>query len=334
MGVAAMLNACKKAAPPAPAPVALQTPLGLEKDHAKWIPVDNPLTAEKIELGKMLYFDPRLSADGKVSCATCHDPKHGFSDPEPVSTGFNGQKGNRNSPTTLNRLYSHSQFWDGRAKSLEEQALGPVQNPVEMANTIPAMVANLNKISGYKPQFAKAFGTEDITAERVAMAIAAFERTLLSGNSPYDRFQAGDAGALPDSARRGMAVFMGKGNCNACHPLPNFTDEEYHNLGVGMDKSSLDLGRYAVTKNDKDKGAFKTPTLRQISETAPYLHDGSAKTLEEVVDLYNRGGVRNPNLDAKFKPLKLTKAEKADLVAFLQSLSGEAPKVEPPALPQ
>jgi cytochrome c peroxidase len=312
----------------------LAIPAGLEQDYARFVPADNPLTAEKIELGKMLYFDPRLSVDGTVSCATCHNPIFGYSNGVQFSPGFKGQLGNRNSPTTLNRLYSTVQFWDGRSNSLEDQALGPVQNPVEMANTVPGMIANLNKISGYKPYFQKAFGSEEITADRVARAIAAFERTLLTGNSPFDRFQAGDPNAISDSAKQGFTIFMGKGNCHECHPLPAFTDEKFHNVGVGMDKPKPDLGRYTVTKNEEDKGAFKTPTLRQIAETAPYLHDGSATTIEEVVDLYNRGSIKNPHLDEKMKPLGLNKAERADLVAFLKTLTGEAPMIEQPALPE
>ncbi len=311
----------------------LNVPQGLDPDYAKWIPADNQLTAAKIELGKVLYFDPRLSADGTVSCASCHDPKKGFADDEPFSKGIKGQLGGRNAPTTLNRLHSTAQFWDGRAKSLEDQALGPVQNPVEMGSTLPSMIASVNRIAGYRPLFKAAFGSEEINSERVAKAISAFERTLLSGNSPYDRFQAGEAEALPDSAKRGMVVFMGKGNCHECHSLPNFTDEAYHNLGIGMDKPNPDLGRFNVTKNEKDKGAFKTPTLRQVAETAPYLHDGSVKTLEEVVVLYDKGGIPNPYHDEKMKPLGLTAEERADLVAFLKSLSGEVPQIEPPALP-
>jgi cytochrome c peroxidase len=327
---AAMLGAGKKS----PATTLFKVPLGLDPEVSPWIPADNPLTPEKVELGKKLYFDPRLSVDGKVSCATCHDPKHGFSDGEPVSTGFKGQVGNRNSPTVLNRLYSKAQFWDGRAGSLEEQALGPVQNPVEMANTVEGMIGTLKNISGYKPEFKKAFGSEEITPERVAKALAAFERTLFSGDSPFDRFQAGDTAALSESAQRGMVIFMGKGNCAECHPAPNFTDEEYHNLGIGMDKPNPDLGRYAVTKFEEHKGCFKTPTLRHVAETAPYLHDGSEATLEAVVELYDRGGVPNPNLDEKMKPLALTKEEQHDLVAFLKSLTGEAIKIEEPVLPK
>ena len=315
-------------------PYPLQVPAGLDKDYAKWIPADNPLTTAKVNLGKMLYFDPRLSVDGTISCATCHHPNFGFSNGVPFSPGFKGQFGDRNSPTELNRLYSTLQFWDGRAQSLEEQALGPVQNPVEMANTLPAMISSLQRIQSYKPLFREAFGTEEITADHVAKAIACFERTLLSGNSAFDRFQTGDDKAISASAKRGFAVFICKGNCSQCHSLPNFTDEQFHNLGVGMNKPNPDLGRYKVTKNDANKGAFKTPTLREIAQTAPYFHDGSAKTIEEVVEVYDRGGTRNPNLDAKVKPLRLTKQESKDLVAFMQTLTGEPLKVEAPPLPE
>jgi cytochrome c peroxidase len=337
LGVLLGLVGCTKEAPKPTAnltPYPLQIPLGLEKDYAKWIPADNPLTAAKVTLGKMLYYDPRLSADGNVSCATCHNPNFGFSNGVPLSAGFKGQLGGRNSPTCLNRLYSTVQFWDGRAKSLEEQALGPVQNPVEMANSLPAMVSSLQRIESYKPLFSEAFGTDEITAERVAKAIASFERTLLSGNSAFDRFQAGDDKAISDSAKRGFAVFMSKGNCSQCHTLPNFTDEQFHNVGVGMNKPNPDLGRYKVTENEADKGAFRTPTLREIAQTAPYFHDGSATTLAEVVEVYDRGGTRNPHLDAKVKPLRLSRQEKMNLVAFMQTLTGEQLNVEAPPLPQ
>jgi cytochrome c peroxidase len=337
LGVLIMLmGACQKEIKPVAdlTSYPLQIPLGLGKGYAKWIPADNPLTSAKVELGKKLYFDPRLSADSSVSCARCHKPEHGFADDTPFSDGVKGQLGGRNSPTVLNRLYSKAQFWDGRAASLEAQALGPVQNPVEMASSLPLMVSSLDKIAGYKPDFEKAFGSAEITADRVGKAIASFERTLLSGNAAFDRFQAGDTNAISESAKRGFAVFMSKGNCAQCHPLPNFTDEEYHNLGVDMDKPNPDLGRYKVTKNEEDKGAFKTPTLRDVANTGPYLHDGSGETIEAVVALVGRGGGRNPNLDPKVKPLRLTKKEQADLVEFLKTLTGELLKVTEPALPK
>jgi cytochrome c peroxidase len=331
------LAGCTKEAPKSGAnltPYPLQIPLGLERDYAKWIPADNPLTTAKVNLGKILYFDPRLSGDGTISCASCHTPKFGFGDNLQFSDGVKGRVGTRNSNTVLNRLYSTLQFWDGRAKSLEEQALGPVQNPVEMANSLPVMVASLQQIQRYKPLFREAFGSEEITADRVAKALASFERTLLSGNSAFDRFQAGDDQAISASAKRGFAVFMSKGNCSQCHSLPNFTDEQFHNAGVGMNKPNPDLGRYMVTKNEADKGAFKTPTLREIAQTGPYFHDGSAKTLEEVVAVHAGGGRKNPNLDAKIRPLRLSNREQKDLVEFLQTLTGEPLKVEAPELPE
>jgi cytochrome c peroxidase len=334
--VIVMTAACQKEAAPTAdlTPYPLEIPPGLDADYAKWIPADNPLTTAKVELGKKLYFDPRLSVDGTVSCATCHNPTFGFSNGVQFSPGHKGQLGDRNSPTVINRLYSTVQFWDGRAVSLEEQALGPVQNPVEMANTLEGMISNLDRISGYKAEFKKAFGTEEITPDRVAKAIASFERTLLSANSPFDRFQEGETDAISESAMRGFAVFMGKGGCNECHSAPTFTDEQFHNLGVGMDKENPDLGRFKVTNNEQDRGAFKTPTLRDITETYPYLHDGSVKTLGEVVEIYDRGGTPNPWLDSKIKPLNLTDQEEADLVEFMKTLTCEPIEIEEPVLPQ
>lgn len=311
----------------------LKLPLGLQEDAA-YIPPDNPLTADKINLGKQLYFDPRLSADGTVACATCHAPDKGFSDGRPTSTGIKGQVGGRNAPVTINRLFSQDQFWDGRSPSLEDQALGPVQNPIEMGHTLPAMVATLDKMQGYKEQFKKAFGT-GVTKEGVAKAIASFERTLVCGNSAFDRFEAGDKKALSPSAQRGLTLFQGKkANCVACHTGFNFTDESYHNLGVGMGKKDPDLGRFKITKKESDTGAFKTPTLRNIAASAPYMHDGSEKTLEAVIDFYDKGGITNPNLSKEIKPLKLTAREKGDLTAFMKSLSCPDLKVAAPALPK
>lgn len=317
---------------PAQEPYKLKLPLGLQ-EQAAYIPVDNPLTAAKINLGKQLYFDKRLSADGSVSCATCHDPGKGFSDGRPTSRGIKGQVGGRSAHVTINRLFSKEQFWDGRTDSLEDQALGPVQNPIEMGNTLDGMVATLNKIPGYRDQFRKVFGTQ-ATKEGVAKAIAAFERTLLCGNSAFDKFEVGDKTALSASAQRGLRLFRGKAECAKCHAGFNFTDEGYHNVGVGTDKPKPDLGRYEVTKADANKGAFKTPTLRNIAASAPYFHDGSANTLEEVVEYYDRGGIKNPHLSADVKPLNLTAQEKADLVAFLKSLSCPKLKVAAPALPR
>ncbi|MBI3470375.1 MAG: cytochrome-c peroxidase [Candidatus Solibacter usitatus] len=286
-------------------------------------PEDNPYSPEKAELGRLLYFDPRLSADGTVSCATCHSPKFAFTDGAPVSTGIRGQKGGRSAPTVLNRAYSLAQFWDGRAATLEEQAVGPMANPIEMGNTHQAVVARLKNIAGYRQRFQKAFGVEDFTIGHVAKAITTFERTVLSGNSRYDRYKAGDKKALSGKQVRGMKVFFDVAKCDQCHEGINFTSNMYANIGVGMDKPQPDLGRFAVTKDPKDWGAFKTPTLREIEHTAPYMHDGSQKTLEEVVDFYNKGGIPNQNLDQKIKKLSLNAEDRQALVAFLKALSGD-----------
>lgn len=304
-------------------------PLGLPK--IEW-PKGNRYSAAKAELGRDLYYDKRLSADNTVSCASCHAPKFGFTDDEPVSTGIRGQKGSRSAPTVVNRAFSLAQFWDGRAASLEEQAKGPIANPIEMGNTLDAAVATLKKIPGYPPLFAQAFGTDEIDIDRVAMAIATFERTVLSGNAPYDRFKKGDKKAMTPEQVRGMSVFFDKAKCDRCHENSNFTLNAYENIGIGMDKPNPDLGRYAITKDPRDWGVFKVPTLREIEHTAPYMHDGSLKTLEDVVDYYDRGGLPNQNLDSNIRKLHLTDQDKKDLVAFLKALSGEGwQQAGPPA---
>lgn len=308
-------------------------PLGLDGD-AYMVPQENPLSKEKVQLGKMLYFDKRLSADNSISCASCHDPEAGFADPSPLSKGFQGKTGTRHSPTIINSAFSYFQFWDGRAPSLEEQAKAPMENPLEMAHTLEGAVKSIAAIPGYRPYFKAAFGDDTVTIGRIAQAIASFERTVLSGNSPWDRYiYANEVDALSESARRGLELFEGKALCTSCHVGFNLTDGLFHNLGVGMSKENPDLGRYIVTGEEKDKGAFKTPTLRDISKTAPYMHDGSMKTLEEVIELYNRGGEPNPWLDPKMKPLNLSEQEKQDLLAFLKSLDGDWGPVAGPELP-
>jgi cytochrome c peroxidase len=297
-----------------------QPPLGLPP--FSW-PSGNPYSAAKVELGRYLYFDTRLSADDSVSCASCHDPRFAFTDGSAVSKGIKGQTGNRSAPTIINRAYALAQFWDGRAGSLEEQAKGPMVNPIEMGNTHTAIVDRLRTVAGYRPLFAKAFGGEEIDIDRVAMAIASFERTLLSGNAPYDRYKRGDKKAMSTQQVRGMTVFVDKAQCDKCHEGANFTLNAYANIGVGMDKPNPDGGRFAVTKDPRDWGVFKTPTLREVAHTAPYMHDGSLATLDDVVEFYNKGGVPNKNLDANIKPLHLSDQEKKDLVAFLNALSGE-----------
>jgi len=306
-------------------------PLGLKPLP---IPADNPLTPDKVELGKQLYFDKRLSRDDTISCASCHDPKKGWSNGEAFATGVRGQVGGRSAPTIINAAYSDLQFWDGRALALEGQALGPIQNPIEMDMSLDEVVAKLNKIDGYRVAFRKVFNT-DVTSEGIAKAIASFERTCLSGDAPYDRFKAGDKTALSESAQRGMKAFFGKAQCSSCHTGHSFTDFSFHNIGIGLEKEKPDPGRHEVTKVLGDRGGFKTPTLREISRSAPYMHDGRFKTLAEVVDYYDKGGFNNPQLDEAIFPLKLTTQEKADLVKFLtEGLTSESyPDIAPPKLP-
>ena len=285
----------------------------------------------KIALGKKLYFDKRLSSDDTVACSNCHDPKQGFADALPTSKGIRDQLGPRNAPTVLNSAFYDLQFWDGRAPSLEEQAKGPIINPVEMGMpSHDALVGKLKGIPEYVKEFQGVFGAE-MTIDRIVQAIAAFERTIISGNSPFDRFfYNGEKDAISEPAKRGLEVFRGKGRCLNCHDFNPiyalFTDNKFHNIGVGMDKPEPDPGRFKVTSNSADKGAFKTSTLRNIALTSPYMHDGSQKTLEEVVDFYNQGGHNNPYLDGGIVPLNLTDQEKKDLEEFLKSLTGEMPR--------
>ena len=309
-------------------------PLGLEEE-ALYIPSDNPLTPEKVALGKQLFFDKRLSLNNSVACASCHNPRFGFTDGQPVSIGIKGGKGKRSAPTIVNRVFSLEQFWDGGADDLEAQALGPVTNPLEMGFTHEGVVVRLRGIKGYRERFNKVFSSPELTIEHVGKAIAAFERTVLSGNSPFDRFEAGNTTAMSQGAQRGLDLFRDKAKCDQCHSGFNFTDEDYHNIGMGMDRADPDLGRYLITNREADRGAFKTPTLREVATNAPYFHDGSAKTLEEVVEFYDKGGIRNPQLSNKIKPLGLTQREKTNLVEFMMALTGEIPlEVLAPELPE
>jgi cytochrome c peroxidase len=311
-------------------------PLGIDKS---WSDLAEPPTPERVRLGRWLYYDTRLSADNTVACVTCHKPENAFSETTPVSTGIRGQKGGRKAPTFINAAWAlmPHMFWDGRAASLEEQALGPIANPIEMGNTHEGMIESLKKVGGYSKYFQEAFGSPEITKERVADAIAGYERTRMSGNSPYDRWKAGDESAVNEQVKLGDKLFFDKAGCNQCHLGYNFTDTLFHNLGVGWDPATKELkdqGRFMVTKDENDLGAFKTPTIREATKRAPYMHDGSVATLREVVELYNRGGEANPHLDPKIKPLGLTEEEKAALVAMMESLAGEgymdsAPKTFP-----
>ena len=312
-------------------------PLGID---ATFDDLDDPPTPATVRLGRWLFYDKRLSGDGTISCATCHIPEHAFSETSPVSTGIREQKGKRKAPSFINQawaIYAHF-FWDGRASSLEEQALGPIANPIEMGNTCDAMIQTLSGIKGYANYFKEAFGTEEITKDRVTRAIADYERTRMSGNSAWDRWKNGDEDAVPQEVKKGDDLFFDKAGCNQCHLGQNLTDSDFHNLGIGWDpgtRTLSDEGRYVVTKVESDKGAFKTPTLRDVTKHPPYMHDGSLATLREVVDHYNKGGNPNPYLSPKIKPLELTEDEVLALVKFMEALDGEGyVDTAPAAFPQ
>ena len=283
--------------------VEIKAPLGLPPVP---IPADNPPTEETIALGRRLYYDPQLSLDGTISCASCHAPQFAFSDKRSVSTGVGGKTGTRHSPTVINSAYSSLQFWDGRAASLEEQAKGPMANPVEMAHTLEGVVKKLQADPKYVELFKNAWGTDQINIDLVAKSIASFERTVIAGDSPFDRFYYGhDSKALSMEAQRGLRIFINakKGDCAVCHTIGKdsalFTDNKFHNLGVGADtRGELnDVGRYKETKNDADIGAFKTPTLRNLANRGPYMHDGSFPTVKDALAHYIGGGNWNPLLD-------------------------------------
>ncbi|MGH9847364.1 MAG: cytochrome-c peroxidase [Blastocatellia bacterium] len=317
------------AAYPAGPPAVIKTPLGMPA-----LPADRWPTADAIALGRKLFYDTKLSSDDSLSCASCHRPDLHFADGLQVAKGVNGQLGTRNTPTVLNAAYHIALFWDGRAASLEQQVGGPIANPKEMNQSHEVCVAKLNADSSYRDEFAKVFGPGTITMEKIEKAIAGFERTLLSGNSAFDRYRyGGKKTTLSAAAIRGLAVFtdISRGNCTTCHTIGEkfalFTDGKFHNLGVGMNAEGelMDLGRYEQTRAEADRGAFRTPSLRNVAKTAPYMHDGSLKTLKEVIDFYVGGGSSNPQLDREIKPLKLSARERADLIAFLESLTGEVP---------
>ena len=299
------------------------------------IPPSNPLTSQKILLGKQLYFDTRLSKDNTISCASCHSPSMGWSDAGPTSSGINKQLGGRRSPPVSNAAYNPLQFWDGRAPSLEEQAKGPIANPVEMGNTHLVMLRTVQDIPGYVDEFKHAYGESTLTIDQVADAIASFERTVVTTDSPFDRFVKGDIRALTSQEKKGLEIFNGKGHCTACHWGGNLSDGRFHNLGAPQTGPlKEDNGRYDVTKDPQDKGKFKTPTIRDVALRAPYLHSGSEKTLEDVVEFYNQGGGKGVNnLDPMMVPLGLSKAEVKALVAFMTramtSLNPEVANVKP-----
>ena len=305
----------------------LTLPLGLD-EQAAFVPDDNRTTPEKVALGKQFFWDKRWSKSGTVACVSCHQPGHGWTDAQRFSTNFAGKPTPRRAPTLVNRLFSDRQLWTGLRATLEDQAKhdGNVSDET--------VVAQLGAIPGYREQHRKVFG-RDLDAEGVAKAIAAYVRTIVSGNAPYDRFKAGDRTAISASAQRGLALFAGKASCVRCHAGFNFTDEGYRNIGVGMDRENPDLGRFGVTRSEADKGAFKTPTLRDVARRGPYMHDGSVPTLADVVALYDRGGIPNPWLSSDVRPLGLAAQDRSDLVEFLNALTGQiAPDVSrAPALP-
>ncbi len=297
-------------------------------------PQDNPWSREKEELGKRLYFDPRLSGDNSISCATCHHPDKGWSDGLPRAVGFGGKELGRHSPTIINSGYFSAQFWDGRAPSLEKQAKGPIQAPGEMNQKFDDLIPELAAIPEYAERFQKVFGESGITPDNIAAAIATFERTVVSKNSVYDKYMQGDQSAMPASAVSGMNLFFGKAKCIICHNGPALTDSGFHNIGVKQrGPLAEDAGRFNVTNDPADKGAFKTPGLRSVSLTAPYMHDGSKATLKDVIEFYNRGGDVAENQSAFITPLELSDQEVLDMVEFLKALEGEPLKIKTPELP-
>ncbi len=291
------------------------------------IPEDNPMTDEKIELGKMLYFDPRLSGNNVQSCMSCHAPGAGYGDGMATFVGFEGFVGPRNSPTIINSGYYNENFWDGRAGSLEEQALGPIQSEVEMNQNLDELVVELNAVPTYVEMFSNVFN-DQISADTIGKALAAFERTIVVTDTAFDRYLQGEEDAISAEAKEGMKLFVGKAGCISCHSGPLLADQNYHNLGMGGDD-----GRFAVTGNEEDKGKFRTSGLRGVAHTAPFMHDGSLETLTDVIKYYNQGGGDDANKSPLMNPLNLTESEEKALVAFLDSLSGELIKVETPELP-
>jgi cytochrome c peroxidase len=292
---------------------------------APWDPPSNPWSEAKAALGRRLFSDPLLSRDRTVSCSTCHPPEKAYADGRPLAVGIRGQAQGRNAPSLLNVAYVRRPFWDGRAAGLEEQAAIPILNPAEMDMTEEEVLSRLRGDPAYPPLFAKAFGGPGVDFGRVRAALAAFERTLLAGDSPFDRWWEGDASAMGEDAVRGFRLFMGRARCSTCHPVRQsyalLTDDGFHNTGAGEGAGKADPGRMGATKRPEDRGRFKTPTLRNVALTAPYMHDGSLRDLAAVVDFYDRGGEANPDLDPDLRPLALTGRERRDLVAFLEALT-------------
>jgi cytochrome c peroxidase len=316
--------------------LAAVTPLGRARklaDVVMSVPADNPLTEAKTALGRRLFFDPMLSIDKTVSCATCHLPERAFTDDKALAVGVMGRVGKRHSPSLVNRGFGRSHFWDGRSPTLEAQVLLPIEDPNEMAMTLPEAVTRLAADASYRDEFQAVFARPVESAD-LARALASFLRTIKSTDSPYDRFVAGAADALSPEAQQGLQIFRIKARCIFCHVEPLFTDESLHNTGVAWrpdadasgSGSFQDNGRYVVTSVQRDLGKFKTPTLREIALTAPYMHDGSLKTLADVVEFYDQGGRRNPFMTPLIRAIGLTAEEKQALVKFLESLTGTVSK--------
>jgi cytochrome c peroxidase len=293
-------------------------------------PANNRLTPEREDLGKQLFFEPRLSGSNSISCASCHNPALGWSDALPTAKGNAMKVLGRATPSIANAAYNDLQMWDGRFRSLEEQALGPIQAPAEMNGSMAQIIPELKALPEYTREFERAYPGEGITPETIAKAIASFERTVILRHSPFDQWIGGDQTAIGPSAKRGFELFVGKANCVACHQPPNFTDQGFHNIGL---KGNQDEGRFARMPIKASRGAFKTPTLRNVELTAPYMHNGAYRTLAEVVEHYDRGGDEKDNLDPNMKPLGLTPNERQDLIAFMQSLTDRTVVVSLPKLP-
>jgi cytochrome c peroxidase len=313
----------------------LSTALLATSDMSKWLrpaevpqPKDNKMTPQRVALGKLLYFDTRLSRDNTISCATCHHPDRGWTDLNPTSkaVGFKGRVGPRNSPVILNSAYQKHQFWDGRAKSLEQQALGPIEAGVEMNMPVADLVPKLNKIKGYVALFEEAYPGEGLTKKSLAKAIASFERTVVSTDSSFDKYIKGDKKAMSKKALAGFELFKGKAKCTACHDTFNFTDGSFHNIGLNDGElKGKELGRYNVKARAAWYGVMKTPTLRDVTKSAPYFHDGSVKTLEEATVICSSGGRYENGVKNKSDAMKdrnLTRTEVDKVVSFMKALTG------------
>jgi cytochrome c peroxidase len=312
------LAACGWTVAVADSPRVLSVPRGL--DLYVPAPTDNPITPEKLALGRRLFFERRLSGDGRTACATCHQPSRAFTDGLPVPIGVHGRAGRRNTPSLLNRAYGQRFFWDGRAATIEEQVTSALEGPTDLDLPAASAAARIASEREYVAGFRAAFG-EPVSASGLVRALATFVRGQLSADSAFDRFAAGNSRALTTVARRGRELFNGKANCWRCHAGPLLTDDSFHNTGVSWGR---DAGHVEFTGHPEHRGRFKTPSLRNVAITAPYMHDGSVATLEAVVEFYDRGGERNPNLDAQIQRLRLSAAERAAVVAFLTSLTGSA----------